>query len=332
MARRGGYDDDLEDYDDEQPNGRSGQREVLDIIPERYDNDADSRTAKKGAHTRLILTVALVLLAIAALGVAARQIFVPDPGAPMPIASVPTITPDQNPIRAKPENPGGMDVPNQDKLIYDRMASGANEPVRETLLPPAEQPAAPPAPQPRPQATIKPAFDAPQPQSTQQAPGQVANQNVPSAPREAVLPDPVPPQPVVPPSAQPQPIVPPTSAPQPIVPPPAPQPVVTPPSQPVPPTPVRPEPAKPAASSSGGRWVAQLAALKTESAAQSEWSRISRANADILGGYSSDVLKVDLGAKGIFWRLRAGPMDETRARSVCAELKKRGQGCIVARK
>jgi hypothetical protein len=43
-------------------------------------------------------------------------------------------------------------------------------------------------------------------------------------------------------------------------------------------------------------------------------------------------MRVDLGEKGIFWRLRAGPMDEGQARSICSTLAKRSQGCIIAKK
>ena len=76
----------------------------------------------------------------------------------------------------------------------------------------------------------------------------------------------------------------------------------------------------------------QLGALKNDADARAEWNRIHAANKDVLGGFSSDIVRVDLGAKGIFWRLRAGPMGEAEARTVCAQLAKRNQGCIIARK
>src|ERR1700761_3762740 len=97
-------------------------REILDIIPERFDSDPDSHQARRAAHTRLILTVSLAVLAVRALGVAARHILV---GAPprTPRPSCPGILPEDSPIKVKPQDRGGMDVPNQDKLIYDRMAA-----------------------------------------------------------------------------------------------------------------------------------------------------------------------------------------------------------------
>ncbi|GHU05701.1 hypothetical protein FACS1894205_6080 [Alphaproteobacteria bacterium] len=72
--------------------------------------------------------------------------------------------------------------------------------------------------------------------------------------------------------------------------------------------------------------------MKSDAAARDEWRRLSSANADILGAYQADIVRADLGEKGVFWRLRAASMSEAQARSLCAELKKRGQGCIVARK
>ena len=40
--------------------------------------------------------------------------------------------------------------------------------------------------------------------------------------------------------------------------------------------------------------------------------------------------KADLGAKGVFYRLRAGPLaDEKAARQLCRELTKRQVGCLI---
>lgn len=281
-------------------------RDILDIIPERYDPDPHSHAARKGAHSRLILSIALVLLVLAALGVAVRHIFLPDDTARQSTAEVPTISAGEDPVKTRPADPGGLNVPNQDKLIYERMSQGGGDSRREVLLPPAEQPRTPPA-APR-TATIKPAFEAP-----------------PAAPTAAP-----PPRDSVP--------VPQTAAPS--------TPAVQAHNQapaaqaqahaPAAPTQLRPQaapaPAPAATASVSGAWVAQLAALKSEADAQAAWKRLQNANKDILGGLSSDIVRADLGAKGVFWRLRAGPVDEAQARSICAALAKRNQGCIVGRK
>ena len=283
-------------------------RDILDIIPERYDPDPHSHAARKGAHSRLILSIALVLLVLAALGVAVRHIFLPDDTARQSTAEVPTISAGEEPVKTRPADPGGLNVPNQDKLIYERMTQGGGDSRREVLLPPAEQPRTPPA-APR-TATIKPAFEAP-PAAPTAAPPPRDSVPVPqtAAPSTAATPSA--------PAAQAHSPAPAAQA-----------------HAPAAPTQLRPQaaPAPAPAATASGAWVAQLAALKSEADAQAAWKRLQNANKDILGGLSSDIVRADLGAKGVFWRLRAGPVDEAQARSICAALAKRNQGCIVGRK
>lgn len=57
----------------------------------------------------------------------------------------PLITAETTPFKVRPENPGGMVIPHQDKLIYGRIAPDQQQPV-EHLLPAPEQPIAPPPP------------------------------------------------------------------------------------------------------------------------------------------------------------------------------------------
>jgi hypothetical protein len=51
----------------------------------------------------------------------------------------PIIAADTAPFKVRPENPGGMMIPHQDKLIYGRLSQDTPQPV-ERLLPPPEQP------------------------------------------------------------------------------------------------------------------------------------------------------------------------------------------------
>lgn len=55
----------------------------------------------------------------------------------------PVIAAEDTPFKIKPENPGGIIVPHQDKLVYGRLAPENQQPV-EHLLPQPEQPIAPP--------------------------------------------------------------------------------------------------------------------------------------------------------------------------------------------
>jgi cbb3-type cytochrome oxidase subunit 3 len=54
---------------------------------------------------------------------------------------VPLIRADERPTKVKPEQPGGMEIPDRDKLIYN-----PTHPVVEHLLPPPEKPMARPTP------------------------------------------------------------------------------------------------------------------------------------------------------------------------------------------
>jgi hypothetical protein len=56
--------------------------------------------------------------------------------------STPPIIPaDTTPFKVRPNNPGGMMIPHQDKLVYGRLSQDASQPI-ERLLPPPEQPMA----------------------------------------------------------------------------------------------------------------------------------------------------------------------------------------------
>jgi len=74
----------------------------------------------------------------------------------------------------------------------------------------------------------------------------------------------------------------------------------------------------------------QLAAARTEELAQTEWNRVRRRNLDLLGDLVLTIIKADLGTKGVFFRVWVGPLtDETQARALCSALGKRKIGCLV---
>lgn len=62
----------------------------------------------------------------------------------------PVISAEMTPIKIRPENPGGMVIPHQDKLVYGRISPDQNQPV-EHLLPAPEQLMTPPSQQQQPQ-------------------------------------------------------------------------------------------------------------------------------------------------------------------------------------
>jgi cell division septation protein DedD len=83
---------------------------------------------------------------------------------------------------------------------------------------------------------------------------------------------------------------------------------------------------------SGPGYRLQLGAVRSEEAAKQEWQRLQRAQPDILGKLTLNAARVDLGEKGIFYRIQAGPIaDEAGAAQSCAALKSRNVGCILVK-
>jgi hypothetical protein len=89
----------------------------------------------------------------------------------------------------------------------------------------------------------------------------------------------------------------------------------------------------PAAAPTNKVYRVQLAAARTADAARKEWDRLRRKNLDVLGNLGLSITKVDLGEKkGIFYRLRAGPLkNDGDARTLCKTLAKRKTGCLIVR-
>lgn len=224
---------------------------------------------------------------------------------------VPLIQADNSPSKVRPDQPGGMDVPNQDKLIYDRLTPGQTAPnTVERLLPPAELPVArPQEPPPAPAQEIESML----PEVAAIPEALVA----PAAPRPAVQP---PANEFTPPSIAPrQP-----SASVPVAP-------AVPQSAPKPPPAVASLP--PAANAPAGRnFRVQLGAVRAPDVAQKEWERLLNANKDLLGKLTLNVTQADLGERGTFYRIQAGPVgDQQAASDLCAKLKTRNVSCIIVR-
>ena len=233
-------------------------------------------------------------------------------------ASIPVVRADPRPTKVRPDNPGGIDVPFQNTEIYDRLgqqssgAAGRAQASRTTapgtaerLMPGPETPMARPQPPPAPVAAI------------------------PVVPEIVVPPDAV----VVTPPARAS--IPPAGAaalPQAAPPPPAaPAPAAAPPATARPaPTPVPQVAVAPAAPSTGAR--IQLASVRDAADAQREWARVVRQYPDLLGSLTPQFVPADLGDRGIFVRVQAGPFASPEAaRATCDALRARGAGCNVVR-
>jgi outer membrane biosynthesis protein TonB len=227
------------------------------------------------------------------------------------IQDVPVIRADPLPVKVRPTDPGGLEVADRDKLVYRRFGREGDGPAVERLLPPPEQPAPPPEPTPPPAPSeISTAPDLPPPPeapgATQAAPQLPKGEDVVETAIATTPPEPATEKAPPPPAPSPAPAKDATAA------------VAAP---PVPPK-----------SVAAGDFHVQVAALRSETQAKAAWSDLQRKHADLLGTLTFSVVRADLGSKGVFYRVRGGPIasDET-ARDLCAKLKARGIGCMVVR-
>ena len=199
------------------------------------------------------------------------------------------------PARIKPENAGGLVVPNQDKEVFNRIAPGAVPTQPEKLLPVAVTPKLPanglplPASPPREAEAAKTPTPL-QPASTTGGPTPAVNE---------------PKVPANPPNMQPAANTPATIESGPSI-------------------------ASLIENMSGptGGWRIQVASVKNEDVAKSTWARLQSAHGEQLANLRMQAVRVDLGDRGVWYRVQAGPLDEKQAHSVCASLKARKTDCV----
>lgn len=211
--------------------------------------------------------------------------------------NAPLIEADARPIKVRPDNPGGLRVPNQDELIFDRNR-GERATASGALAPEAE----------------KPRVD----QLRQQLAERAAQEAARSAPPPAA-----PAQPTAPQAA-------PRSAPQAAAPaqpaPPATTSALTAPSLPAP-VPATAERFAPVAN---GRAQVQLGALPSEAAARGEWERLQRRVPEFLGNRRVTLAPFDREGQTTMYRIRTGGFaDAATARAFCEEMKARSIPCMV---
>ena len=94
------------------------------------------------------------------------------------------------------------------------------------------------------------------------------------------------------------------------------------------PTPVVPQPEAPI---TGGRYLIQLAAFRSQEEAQAEFQKLQTRHPSLLGSYSSLVQQADLGTRGTYYRLRIGPIEtRSNASQLCNSLIAAGErDCLV---
>ncbi|RIJ27968.1 SPOR domain-containing protein [Henriciella mobilis] len=104
-------------------------------------------------------------------------------------------------------------------------------------------------------------------------------------------------------------------------------------AEPLPQPQVQPStPASRFAFAAGGEYLVQISALRSEAAATDAWQRARRSHPDIFSGASMSIERADLGARGVFYRLRAGAFGSREGASdFCDAYKSAGGDCIVVR-
>lgn len=270
-----------------------------------------------------LITAGIALGAVAAFGIGIW--FAYDQGVKRGASGAPPlIRADQSPTKVAPENPGGMQVPNQDKQIYERLPGNtAQGPAGQTerLLPPPERPSAAPT---QSNAAISPSVTVPN-RSAQPVPNQ-APATPPAAsavPNRTDAPSATPVQPA---PGQPQTVTPPSQSARTAAAP-TPAPAAT---QSQTQTPAAAPAARTVTATPGGSAKIQLASLKDQAAATATWNQLQKKFPEVLGGLQPSYERVEIANKGTFIRLQAGPLkDRAEAQAACTALAAKNQGCIV---
>lgn len=96
--------------------------------------------------------------------------------------------------------------------------------------------------------------------------------------------------------------------------------------------PPAPKPVEAAPVASGGAFVLQIGAYKSQAEADSAWNTYHGKHAGTLSGYAKSVKQVDLGAKGTWYRLRVGSFaSKDAAAALCSKLTAEGGACFPAK-
>ncbi|MEL7453078.1 MAG: SPOR domain-containing protein, partial [Pseudomonadota bacterium] len=94
--------------------------------------------------------------------------------------------------------------------------------------------------------------------------------------------------------------------------------------------PVQEPPVSPVRFATDGAFLVQIAALRSQEAADAAWTNAVADTPRLFDGAEKRIQRADLGAKGVFYRLRVGAFS-TRddAKLFCDTLKSGGRACIV---
>ena len=216
---------------------------------------------------------------------------------------LPILLPDPLPIKLRPDDPGGMEVPHRDTTIYEQLDS--SQPEDQVVL--QELPDMPKAPD------VMPSLDSmEEPAVIEQTPeAEIVANGAPNGSGKDVSASATAPAETV--------IAAPSDA-----------------EKAIATAKAKEQAATPATTSTNGvseqDFRIQLASVRDTSGAEAEWKRLSSKNKDLLGSLQMYLKRADLGEKGVFYRLQAGPLpDAAAAETLCGNLKQRNVGCLIVR-
>lgn len=254
------------------------------------------------------------------------------------VGEIPVIRRTQTAVKVLPSDPGGMEILNQDKTVYDIIDNQESAPAVESILPPPEQPKLPVI---RPEPAPQPASDTAQPAVIE--PERVVGTANVAAVKETTVgksgsvaavvnEEPEIKLPTIKEAAERQNAQAAKNA--------APVPAVSASTAAVldniskGATREEPEekPAPASTTADKGSWQIQLMSSPNKKAVEAAWNNMVKKH-PALKGQPHEVETADLGGKGTYYRLKAGAFaDRGGADNLCNAVKKQGGSCIVKKK
>ena len=303
----------LDDFQDDDTNQKG--REFLDEFRQRLNSQPlDSLEERKNDINRSQHIFLGTVLGIGLAGIVSWFILSPNYSS-VEDAEIPVVRRPQAAIKVQPADPGGMEILNQDKTVYDIVEKKqAQDNKVENLLPPPEEPKLILAEEKIPDDILKAdadskvmaqseqKIDSSYVAKTQTAEEQISKQ--PEVKQEVKIEIKAPAKTA---EAKPKPAV----------------------KAKVESAPTAKAQANIAPS---GSWQIQLISSPNKSAMDKAWADLSK-KYSALKGLPHEVEAADLGAKGTFYRLKAGAFKErTDADKICNSIKSAGGSCLVKKK
>ncbi|MGD9536276.1 MAG: SPOR domain-containing protein [Alphaproteobacteria bacterium] len=222
---------------------------------------------------------------------------------------LPLLIAETEPVKVKPKDPGGAEIPNRGTYVYRSLENEPQQQPVEQLLPAPEEPLPKPVdtgPKLDPVASVTLGDTwKPEPPAAETEPDLTAlleravgdEQAAPAdAPEAEAMPSETPAEAVNVPAFEPEVIEVPASSPE-----------------------------------TAGTWL-QVAALQDQANVDTEWARLVKRYPQALGTAQHRVVPADLGARGLWYRVQAGPFaDVPAAEAACRSIAASGGSCQVVK-